>query len=58
MKEKRITEHDMIEMNHNEWKFFLIALKLGTWRLLGIPWKKHVSVYRDIRTGDLVFNYE
>jgi len=58
MKEKRITKLDFLTMTKNEYKGTLLSLEVHAYRLLGIPWKKWIKVFKDIKTGDLVFQYE
>lgn len=54
MKTKRITHLDIITGN----RLILECLNIGAFRLLGIFWTKWIRWWRDIRTGDIVFEYE
>jgi len=57
MKEKRITRLELSKMSLPTFQITMQCLECGSFRLLGIFWKKKIEWMKDIN-GDIVFRYE
>jgi len=55
-KTKRISQLQLMERQYG--RYFIDCINRGTVRLLGIFWKDYWMIYKDIETGDYIFEYE
>jgi hypothetical protein len=58
MKEKIITSSELRRMSAPEFEMTRRCIELGTFHLLGIPWKRKIEWYSDIITGDMVIKWD
>lgn len=58
MNTRRYRPLDFCQMSCNEFRAFTIIFEAKAFRLLGINYKKSISWYWDVPSGDLVFYWE
>jgi hypothetical protein len=55
---RKYTKLDLVNMTQDEFDCFYICLRSKSFSLLGMFWKKKISYYEDLFTGDLIFEWE
>lgn len=58
MNQKRFTHHEVVQMTLEQYRAVEMCLSFRYWHLLGIPWTKHMEIFKEPETGDIVVNYE
>lgn len=58
MKKYIIKNNDLIKMPKDILVTYMALIRSGSFRLLGLNWKKYIRWYKDIKTNDIVIEYK